>query len=174
MDVTDYSRERHANILSRNVSHNPERSENNSVRTAAKYKYAIGQPFENSCQQYENDVLKAYSIDPVATKKRNGFVLCKGEDAGRNNKSMTKKFHNRLAIEHPLDSCSVATEQLELGTQYELTVLKAYGILPVQLFWKPSVEFFLPMATFQSTVSLIEYMAFDERSRYQTLWSSKL
>ena len=135
MEVTENSREHYPNILSRNDSHNPERSENNFVRAAAKYEYAMEQRSQNSFQQYENDVLKAYSIDPVATKGRNGFVLCKEQDGGRNDKSMTKNFQNLLAIEHPLASCSLATVQLELRTQYELTVLKAYGILPVQLFF---------------------------------------
>ena len=134
MDITDYSRERHANILSRKGSHNPKLSRNNLVSTKAKSEYAMEQRSQNSFQQYENDVLKAYSIDPVATKERNGFVLCKERDGGRNSSSMTKKFHDRLAIEHPLVSCSVTTEQLELTTEYELTVLKAYGILPAQLF----------------------------------------
>ena len=134
MDVTDYSRERHANILSRKSSHNSKLSKTNFVRTAAKYEYAMEQRSQNSFQQYENDVLKAYSIDPVATKERNGFVLCKEEDGGRNNNSVTKNFQDLLAIEHPLVSCSVTTKQLELTTEYELTVLKAYGILPAQLF----------------------------------------
>ena len=135
MDVTDNSREHYPNILSGNDSHNPERSENNFVRAAAKYEYAMEQRSQNSFQQYDNDVLKAYSIDPVATKERNGFVLCKEEDGGRNSSSMTKNFQNLLAMEHPLVSCSVTTEQLELTTEYELTVLKAYGILPAQLFF---------------------------------------
>ena len=121
---------------------------------------------QNAFQQNENDVLKAYSIDPVATKERNGFVLCKEQDGGRNDKSLTKTFRNLLAIEHPLASCSLATVQLGLRTQYELTVLKAYGVLPVQLFFKLSQQFVLPMAICQSTVSLTEYMPFDERSRY--------
>ena len=137
MDATDNSREHYANIFSGNDSLNPERSENNFVRAAAKYEYPMEQRCQNSFQQYENDVLKAYSIDPVATKERNGFVLCKEQDGGRNNNSMTKNLHNRLAIEHPLDSCSVTTEQLELTSECEVTVLKAYGILPAQLFWKP-------------------------------------
>ena len=134
MDVTDYSRDRHANILSRKGSHNTKVNKNNLVSTNAKYEYAMEQRSQNSFQQYEHDVLKAYSVDPVATKERNGFVLCKEQDGGRNDKSMPKNFQNLLAIEHPLASCPLATDQLELRTQYELTVLRAYGILPAQLF----------------------------------------
>ena len=130
MDDKEYSRERYANILSWNGSYNSKRSENNSVRTQAKYEYVMGQPCQNSCQQYENDVLKAYCIDSLATKERNGFVLCKEEDGRRNNSSVTKHFQNLLGIEHPLHSCPVTTDQLEWTIQYELTVLRAYGILP--------------------------------------------
>lgn len=133
MDNTDYRRERHANVLSRIGSHNPKLGKNILVSTKAKYEYALRQPCQNSFQQYENNVLKAYGIDPAATKERNCFVLCKKQDGGRNKNSMTKNFQNLLAIEHPLDSCSVTTDQLELTT-HELTVLKANGILPVQLF----------------------------------------
>ena len=134
MDDTGYNRECHSNILTRNGSNSPERSENNSVRTQAKNEYVMGQRCQNSCRLYEHDVLKAYSIDPVATKEQNDFVLCKEEDGGRNNYSKTKHFQNLLVIERPLHSCPVTIDQLKFTTQCELTVLRAYRILPAQLF----------------------------------------
>ena len=115
-------------IVSGNETESPETSENNSANEETEDGFTIEQPSCNSRTQYENAVLKAYGIVPLATQEGNNFGLSKkgkkGQKSGENTCNlMTGKAQNLLAIERP------SGQPGPRRTQYEQTVLKAYGIV---------------------------------------------
>ena len=125
---------RDASLLSLNETRVPERNKNNSMNKEAKEESTMKKPFRNSRKQYEDTVLKAYGIVPVAREKRNNFVLS-GKESGRCKPCpSTGKLQNMLEAERRSESCCSATQELQLRTRYEHTVLKAYGILPAQAY----------------------------------------
>ena len=120
---------RDASLLSLNETRVPERSKNNSMNKEAKeHEKAI------SRKQYEDTVLKAYGIVPLAREKRNNFVLSSKESGSCKPYPGTGKLQNMWEAERRSENCFSATEEPQLRTQYEHTVLKAYGILPAQAY----------------------------------------
>ena len=119
--VSRIKQQRYDCTLFRNETRSPESSETNSVNEETEDGSAMKQSLHNSRTEYENAVLKAYGIVPLAAQEGNNFGRNGQKSGGNTPNLMTEKAQNLLAIER---------QHEPRRTEYEQTVLKAYGIVP--------------------------------------------